>query len=132
MSFPFETDNETISEKAVNVPREYEIDFDTGELTGKIVDGLEAIKIWIYNSLRTTRYRFDIFSWDYGNEIEDLIGNSYTQEYIEIEVKRMIEECLSINEYITGIDNFSVSFDTDKLSVFLTVNTLFGEVDINV
>jgi hypothetical protein len=132
MGFPFETDETVAVEETVTVPREYGIDFDTGQLTGKMVEGAEAIKAWIYNVLRTQRYRFNIFSWDYGNELEDLIGQSYTQEYLNVEAKRMVEDCLSVNEYITSIDNFSVDLIDDKLSISFTANTLFGEVKVNV
>jgi hypothetical protein len=132
MAFPFETDEETAVEEALKIPKEYGIDFTTGELTGKIVEGNEAVKVWIWNTLHTPRYRHTIFSWDYGNELEDLIGQGYSQEYIEIEAKRMVEDCLLINENITGIDDFEVSQDADKLSISFTANTLFGEVGMNV
>lgn len=28
-------------------PKEYGIDFSTGQLTGQVVEGLEAVKVWI-------------------------------------------------------------------------------------
>ena len=33
----------------------------------KIVEGNEAIKIWIYKALQTPRYQYVIYSWDYGS-----------------------------------------------------------------
>lgn len=40
--------DETLEEsEKITTPKEYEIDFKTGQLTGRIVEGLEAIKIWI-------------------------------------------------------------------------------------
>jgi hypothetical protein len=132
MAFPFETEDETAVEETVKIPREYGIDFATGELTGKIVEGNEAIKVWMWNTIHTPRYRYNIFSWDYGDEIEDLIGQGYSQEYIEIEAKRMVEDCLLLNENITGIDDFEVSQENDKLSVSFIASTLFGEVDMSV
>ena len=132
MSFPFELDEELVIEETVTVPREYEINFETGQLTGKIVVGAEAIKTWIYLALNTARYRYLIYSWDYGSEIDDLIGQSYTQEYIEVEAKRMIEECLLINENITNISDFEVTIADDKLTINFKANTVFGEVEMNV
>ena len=32
----------------------------------KIVTGKEAIKTWIYKTLKTERFRYEIYSWDYG------------------------------------------------------------------
>jgi phage baseplate assembly protein W len=132
MSFPFETDEENIAEESVKIPREYEIDFETGQFTGKIVEGLEAIKVWIYLALNTARYRYLIYSWDYGSEIEDLIGQSFTEEYIEVEAKRIVEECLLINENIISISDFSTVIIDDKLTISFTANTILGEVNINV
>ncbi|ROR28359.1 uncharacterized protein DUF2634 [Mobilisporobacter senegalensis] len=132
MSFPFETDGQVSAEEVIKVPKEYGINLDTGKFTGKIVEGVEAIKIWIYNALKTSRYKYNIFSWDYGSEIEDLIGHAYTQEYLEMEAKRMVEDCLMMNQYITGISDFNVKSEYDKLSISFTANTLFGEVRIDV
>ena len=46
----------------LDVPKEYGIDFVTGQLTGKIVEGKEAIKVWIWNCLKTQRFRYPIYS----------------------------------------------------------------------
>ena len=64
----------------IKVPREYEIDYETGQMTGKIVEGLEAIKVWIWLVLKIPRYRYLLFSWDYGNEYDALVGKSYSGE----------------------------------------------------
>lgn len=132
MSFPFETAETVAVEETVTVPKEYEVNFLTGRLTRNRVEGAEAVRVWVYNALRTPRYRYPIFSWDYGHELEKLMDKGYTQGYLEGEIKRMVEDCLSVNEFITGTDNFAVSLDKDKLSVSFTVSTLFGEVEISV
>jgi len=132
MAFPFETDEEKTIQETVTIPKEYEIDFNTGQMTGKIIEGAEAIKVWIRNTLGTTRYKHNIYTWDHGSELDDLIGHSYPQEYLEVEAKRMIEDCLLVNEYIISLDSFNVEIVDDKLSIYFTANTLFGEVNINV
>lgn len=114
----------------IKVPREYEIDYETGQMTGKIVEGLEAIKVWIWLVLKIPRYRYLLFSWDYGNEYEALIGKSYSEEYLQAEAKRMTEDCLLMNEYITSIENFSASFIGETLNLSFTVNTKYGAVEI--
>lgn len=132
MSFPFDVEDLEIETEEEETPREYEIDFSTGELTGRIVEGLDAIKVWIYLALRVPRYRHVIYSWDYGNELETLVGQGYTQDHLELEVNRMLEEALLINENILSIDNLEVTQESDKISVSFTANTLYGEVDVNV
>ena len=46
-------------------------------------DGLEAVKQAVYNILNTERYRYIIFSWNYGVELQDLIGKS--MDYVMVE-----------------------------------------------
>ena len=117
-------------EEELPEPREYEIDLKTGQLTGRIVTGIEAIKIWIYLALNTPRYRYTIFTWNYGNESEDLIGKGYTKE-----LERMTEECLLECPYIRSISNLETQFNKSMLTITLTVNTDYGEfrqeVEIN-
>lgn len=126
-------DDETLEEyeETVQTPKEYEIDFTTGQLTGRIVEGLEAIKVWIWLVLQTPRYRHYVYTWDYGNEFEDLIGQGYTEDYIEAQTRRMTEDCLLVNENIKSISDFSVSIENEHLTVTFTANTIYGDVEIN-
>lgn len=121
---------ETTAENA-KVPKEYEVDLETGQLTGRIVEGLEAIKIWIWLTLQTARYRYHIYSWDYGNEFEELIGKGYTEEYLETEAKRMMEDCLLINENIKSVSDFSLIVGNEKLQISFTANTIYGDIKMN-
>lgn len=131
--FPFldreENDNEVISKK--KIPVEYEINFETGKLTGKTVTGKEAIKVWIYKALMTERYKHIIYTWDYGIELKDLINKSFDRDFIESEVQRYIKEALLINDYIIEVNNFSMSFEGTLLTCNFTVVTDFGEVNIS-
>lgn len=135
MSFPFETEEEEkeFEDKSeYDVPTEYGIDFATGQLSGEIVTGIEAIKVWIWLALRTPRYRYVIYPWDYGNELDEMIGTSHTMEYIETEVQRMIEECLLVNEHIKAISDYEISYTKDKLICKFRVTTDYGEANISV
>lgn len=121
----------------LSTPREYGFDFEQKEFILKdgkdvIVEGLEAIKTWIYKALLTKRYAYPVYSWDYGSEIEDLIGSGYSKAVVESEAKRYVEECLSINPYIKGIKDLITSFSGDDLSIEFTVITDYGEVSVSV
>ena len=111
---------------------EYEFDFNTGQLTGKILEGKVALKMWIYKALLTKRYIHPIYSWDYGQDLDELIGQGYENDYIKSEVERRIQECLMINERIIRCHSFEISLINDQLKVNFTVDTSFGEVNINV
>ena len=121
---------EELDEK--EVPREYEINFETGQLTGNIVEGIQAIKVWIWLALQVKRYNHTIYTWDYGTEIDDLIGKGYSSDYIESEAERMTEECLLMNENITGISDFKIEINGTKASIAFVAETVYGEVEVNV
>lgn len=125
-----ELDEETVE------PCEYEIDIKTGQLTGRIVYGIEAIKMWIYLTLNTPRYKSTIFPWSHGHEFEELMGKGYTEEVAGSEAERMTKECLLENEYITEIADFECEFTESTLKLKFRVVTTYGnyneEVEINV
>lgn len=133
MNFPFEFDEDITSNTDENKPlTEYEIDCKTGKLTGRIINGVEALKAWVYLVLNTNRYAHVIYSWDYGNELSTLIGKSYSLEYIKTVAEQMVEECLLVNEKITGISDFIVDIKDDKLTVKFTLETIYGGIKIDV
>lgn len=132
MMYPFVDveEDDTEVESGSDIPREYGINFETGQLTGKIVEGIEAIKVWVWLALQTPRYRYYVYSWDYGNEYEDLIGQGYSEEYTQMELYRMTEECLLQNDYITGIDNFECKRQGDHITISFTLNTTIGDTEV--
>nr|DAG52984.1 MAG TPA: Protein of unknown function (DUF2634) [Caudoviricetes sp.] len=122
-------DEETTEEltEELETPREFGIDFSTGQLTGTIVEGVEAIKVWIYLALKIARYRYFICSWQYGNEIEDLYGQGYSTEHLESEISRMVEECLLENEYIDTVTVDDMVYIGGKIRAKVTVTTVYDE-----
>lgn len=132
MIYPFENaaQEETEAQEEIYIPKEYGINFETGQLSGKIVEGLEAVKVWAWLALQTARQRYYIYSTDYGQEYEDLIGKSYSKEYTETELKRMTEECLLINPYITGIEDFEATKNEDHVEVSFKMITLLGDEEV--
>lgn len=134
MMFPFvDTDDEDddIQEKELYIPKEYGINFETGQLSGKIVEGYDAILVWAWLALHTPRYRYYIYSEDYGQEYEDLIGKSYSSELTQSELERMTEECLMENPYITGIENFSCAKEEEKVMVSFSLITILGDGEVS-
>ena len=133
--FPFDIDEgeEILTEEEDVVEyKEYEIDFKTGQLTGRVVSGIDAVRVWVHLALHTAKYRYEQYSWDYGNELEDLIGQSYTEEYAESEIQRMLEECLLMNEHITEVELLDFSIEDDKITGTINVVTDYGEEEIEV
>ncbi len=116
-------DNEEIEDTAY---AEYAID-ENGNVLDYFVYGKEACRVWAILALNIARGRYEIFDEDYGNELEDLIGSSTDQDYISAEAERMINECLSENEYINGITNFEMTLEEGLATLSFTINTVFGD-----
>ncbi|PGT89221.1 MULTISPECIES: DUF2634 domain-containing protein [Bacillaceae] len=134
--FPFiNSDEQTNAETPIPMAREWAWDIEKGDFklqNGKpyIVEGIDAVKIWVYKSLKTNRFKHSFYSWDYGSELNSLVGSGFTKGAAELEAKRMIEECLIDNPYIEGIDSLSVVFEDDTLSISYSLSTLYGSTEV--
>ena len=118
-------DNESITSSGT---KSYMFDFESGDFVvrdGKLIecDGIDAIKVWIEKILRTEKGRYSIYdNTEYGCHLEDLIiGNSYTAEFIEAELKREIEDALKQNSRITSVTNFNIIRNKNAITVTLEV-----------
>lgn len=132
--FPFDIDEEVeeVLEEEESVYKEYGVDFTTGQLTGKVVEGLEAVKVWVYFALHTDKYKYVQYSWDYGHELETLIGKGYTKEYLELEIAQMIEDCLLVNEHIQEVELLDFQLDGEKVKATIHIKTEYGEEEMDV
>lgn len=97
-----------------------------------IVTGADAVASWAYRALQVVRYRYEVYSWNYGSECDSLIGTVYTDELKQAEAKRYVRECLMVNPYVTDISNIVVSFSGGRLAISFDMNTIYGEVSIDV
>ncbi|MCC0764937.1 DUF2634 domain-containing protein [Clostridioides sp. ES-S-0006-03] len=96
----------------------------------KVVERNEAIKVWIYKTIKTDKYVHLIYTWDYGTDIKNLIGQKYTKGLTESEAKRYIQEALLINPYILEVNVTNTEFKDDNLSINLNIKTIYGEEKI--
>lgn len=92
------------------------------------IDGLDAMEQAIYKILQTERYKYLIYDWDYGVELEDLIGKNYS--YVIPEVERRIKEALLVDNRITSVTNFSFESNKGELLVNFTVTTDYGVIEV--
>ena len=96
------------------------------------VDSLKAMEQAIYKILRTERYKYIIYSWNYGIELEDLFGMPV--EYCVVELERRISEALLQDNRITAVDGFEFDTESERGTVLIkkfVAETVFGEIQIN-
>ncbi|HUM44423.1 MAG TPA: DUF2634 domain-containing protein [Fervidobacterium sp.] len=114
---------ELATEETIETSRTYKI---TGNRIQGYTDGLDALKQAIYKVLNTERYEYPIYSFNYGIELENLIGKDPI--YVQIELKRRIRECLFRDDRITEVDNFMFEVNGDEIKCTFDVHSIFGNL----
>jgi hypothetical protein len=108
--------------------KEFAFDFNEKKMIDGTVEKKSAVKIWIYNTLKTERYRWEIYSWQYGASLEQYIGKSYSDAYINDSVKKEVTEALKVNTNITDVKDFKAyMLDDTTLHMEFYVVTKWGE-----
>lgn len=105
----------------------YKIDFKNKTISG-YVDELEAVKQTIYSILNSERYEHLIYSFDYGVELQDLIGEDMI--YVKADIHRRVEEALKQDDRVVSVDNPQIETEGDCLYYKATVTTIYGDIDI--
>lgn len=95
-----------------------------------MADGLEAMRQTVQNILQTERFDYQIYSSNYGVELNDLVGAD--PDYIKAALPVRIEEALSVDDRILSVDDFTFEFSGDKAVVTCNVQTVYGTVNTGV
>jgi len=93
----------------------------------RYVDELEALKQTIYLILSIERYENLIYSWNYGMESKDLIGEDYS--YVCSELKRRIAEALTQDDRINSVDSFLFEKNKNQVHATFTVHSILGDIE---
>lgn len=88
------------------------------------VDELEALSQAIRKRLSTQQYEYPIYSFYYGVDWRDLIGQD--EEYVRAEMKRMIQETLAEDDRIEEVENFVFEFLGTVCTCTFDVKSIFG------
>ena len=131
--FPFIDPSALGLEESTELPlfREYAYDFQNNCLLLKsgqtyLVEGNEALRIWIYKALTTERFRYTAYDADFGSEIDTLIGSPLHGDIAKSELKRFITEALMVNPYIEELGNFQISQTGSGVAVEFDCTTVYG------
>lgn len=102
------------------------IDWTSRQIAG-MDDGLAAMRQAVEIILQNERFRWQIYSSDFGSELEDLVGEEY--DYIVSDLPRRIEEACSTDSRILSVENFSFSEPgAGSLVCTFDVVTVFGAI----
>ena len=119
--------------------KEYAIDFKTGEYIKdendiKVLEKNEALKVWIFKTLKTERFRYtDVHSDNYGSELETNIGTIYQKSVKDALMINQIRDTLLVNPYILECYNFEISNEEEYVpQITFNVRTIYGELEMEV
>lgn len=93
-----------------------------------MTDGKSAVLQAIELALGTERWRYEIFSSDYGCEIQSLLGQN--RRPMEKEIELMISEAIKEDDRITGIEGFSMRYEGDTAKISFTAISRFGDIRV--
>ena len=117
------------SEKTAFNGKSFLFDFNKGDFiyrNGNLVEvsGIEALKIWIEKIIRTERFKFNIYEdVSYGVTIQDLIGSSLPEGFVESELKRELSESILTNPFIDDLLNWEFISEGSTLTIKFDVET---------
>ena len=103
-----------------------DVDSEKYDRINGYIDDIDAVVQAIYLILSTERYKYIIYSWDYGVELVDLFGKPIP--YVMSEIPRRITEALTQDNRITDVTNFEFEQHGNRLFVTFTVLTNIGNI----
>jgi hypothetical protein len=112
--------------KPLTPSKTYRINFETGEIENVFVDGIDALKQSIFKAILTPRYRYLMYSTDYGSEIESVLSEQLPPIFLQQEIQRLIQDALSVDDRIADLTNFSFSTVDTSMYISFDVTTRDG------
>lgn len=118
--------------------REYAWDFESDEFVidgnGRMIllEGNNALRVWIYKALKTERFMYLAYTHGFGIELYPFIARVIGVNQRKSELKRMITEALMVNPYILSIDSitFEAGDNARELHCQIVLSTIYGELTI--
>ena len=89
-------------------------------------EGLEAVRQAVEIMLYTERFKWQIYSTNFGSEADTLVGDDYA--YIVSELPRMVTEALSVDSRVVSVEGWAFEKSGTSLAVSFMVHTVFGDL----
>lgn len=105
--------------------RTYRMQIEEEKIGGN-TDNLAAIEQACYKILNTERYRYVIYSWNYGVELQELFGKPIP--YVFSELPRRIREALTQDDRVNDVMNFELSHNKGDVLAKFEVMTKYGVI----
>ena len=99
------------------------------EMSCTKISGLDSLCQAIRVMLEVPRYRYPIYSWQYGSELDTLIGSGFSD--VQQKAPTMIRDALLRDDRIDEVDSFTVSRtqQRDAADITFTVHSRLGNIE---
>lgn len=106
--------------------RTFRMKYDLDVITG-MIDELKAVEQAVFLILNVERYQWLIYSWNYGVELQELIGKPV--DFCIPEIERRVREALLQDDRITAVQDFEFKVGKKKVLTTFTVISIFGNIN---
>ena len=90
-------------------------------------DGLEAVRQAVEIALDVERFRWTIYSANFGSELDELVGQD--EALITAEIPRLVEGALSQDDRVVRVEDYVFTrTGPDSMHVSFTVRTVYGDL----
>ena len=90
-------------------------------------EGLKAVRQAVEIALNVERYRWTIYSANFGAELGDLVGQDAA--LITAEIPRLVESALSVDDRVVRVDSYRFTRSgASSMHVSFTVHTVYGDL----
>lgn len=106
-----------------------DVTWSLDEMSGTKISGLDSLCQAIRVMLEVPRYRYPIYSWQYGSELDTLIGSGFSD--VQQKAPTMIRDALLRDDRIDEVDSFTVSRtqQRDAADITFTVHSRLGNIE---
>lgn len=94
--------------------------------------GNDAIKVWVWKTLRVERYRYRAYYDDYGIEFEQFIGKKPNDTPSQYDLFEYVKDALLVNPYIINVDAVNVIQEHKTITLQIELQTIYGPNTIGV
>lgn len=90
-------------------------------------EGLEAVRQSVEIALDVERFRWTIYSANFGSELDELVGQD--EALITAEIPRLVEGALSQDDRVVQVEDYVFTrTGPDSMRVSFTVRTVYGDL----
>ncbi|WP_025950466.1 DUF2634 domain-containing protein [Geobacillus thermocatenulatus] len=115
-----------MNDDSVLSDKTYRLDFENGRCIG-VIDGIEAVKQSIFKILNTERFKYLIYSDDYGFDIP--IGKE--RLFVQAELPRRIEEAVLQDARVLSVEDMNIQFQGDSAIASFVCQTVYGKIEMS-